>query len=120
MLKSFKELKVWQKAYQLTLDIYNVSKNFPNEEKFGLTSQIRRAAVSIPSNISEGYGRRTTPDYIRSLYIAYGSNCELETQALLSIDLNYIDSEKQNVLLGKISEVERILKALIKSLESKK
>jgi len=120
MLKNFKELKVWQKAYQLCLDIYRVSKKFPNEEKFGLTSQIRRAAVSIPSNTSEGYGRRTTPDYIRSLYIAYGSNCELETQTLLSGDLAYIDSEKQNVFLEKISEVERMLKALIKSLESKK
>ncbi len=120
MLKNFKELKVWQKAYQLCLDIYRVSKNFPNEEKFGLTSQIRRAAVSIPSNISEGYGRRTTPDYIRSLYIAYGSNCELETQTLLSGDLSYIDVERKDVLLEKISEVERMLKALIKSLECKK
>jgi four helix bundle protein len=119
MLKNFKELKVWQKAYQLCLDIYYISKDFPNEEKFGLTSQIRRATVSVPSNISEGYGRRTTPDYIRSLYIAYGSNCELETQTLLSADLDYIDSETQNFLLEKISEVERMLKALIKSLESK-
>ena len=119
MLKNFKELKVWQKAYQLCLDIYHISKEFPNEEKFGLTSQIRRAAVSIPSNISEGYGRRTTPDYIRTLYIAYGSNCELETQTLLSGDLAYITLEKQNSLLEKILEVERMLKALIKSLEKK-
>ena len=120
MLKNFKELKVWQKAYQLCLDIYQISKDLPNEEKFGLTSQIRRSAVSIPSNIAEGYGRRTTPDYIRSLYIAYGSNCELETQTLLSGDLAYINIEKQKTLLEKISEVERMLKALIKSLESKK
>ena len=119
MLKNFKDLKVWQKAYQLCLDVYKISKDFPSEEKFGLTSQIRRSAVSVPSNISEGYGRRTTPDYIRSLYIAYGSNCELETQALLSGDLAYINNEKQNILLEKISEVERMLKALIKSLESK-
>jgi four helix bundle protein len=119
MLKNFKELKVWQRAYQVCLDIYQISKDFPNKEKFGLTSQIRRAAVSVPSNISEGYGRRTTPDYIRSLYIAYGSNCELETQTLLSGDLAYINIENQNVLLEKISEVERMLKALIKSLESK-
>jgi four helix bundle protein len=119
MLKNFKELKVWQKAYKLCLDVYQITKDFPREEKFGLTSQIRRAAVSIPSNISEGYGRRTTPDYIRSLYIAYGSNCELETQALLSCDLDYINKDEQNTLLEKISEVERMLKALIKSLESK-
>jgi len=119
MLKNFKELKVWQKAYQLSLEVYNITKNFPSEEKFGLTSQIRRASVSIPSNIAEGYGRRTTPDYIRSLYIAYGSNCELETQALLSGDLDYINKDAQNSLLEEISEVERMLKALIKSLESK-
>ncbi len=119
MLKNFKELKVWQKAYQVCLDVYNISRNFPAEEKFGLTSQIRRSAVSVPSNISEGYGRKTTPDYIRSLYIAYGSNGELETQALLSGDLAYINNENKNILLDKISEVERMLKALIKSLESK-
>ena len=119
MLKNFKELKVWQKAYQVCLDIYLISKDFPAEEKFGLTSQIRRSAVSVPSNIAEGYGRRTTPDYIRSLYIAYGSNCELETQALLSGDLAYINNENKYKLLDKISEVERMLKALIKSLENK-
>ena len=80
---------------------------------------MRRAAVSIPSNISEGYGRKTTPDYIRSLYIAYGSNCELETQTLLSGDLAYIENDTRKKLLEKISEVERMLKALIKSLENK-
>ena len=84
MLKSFKELKVWEKAYQLCLEMYKVTNNFPGDEKFGLTSQMRRAAISIPSNIAEGYGRKTIPDYVRSLYIAYGSNCELETQTLLS------------------------------------
>jgi len=96
MLKSFKDLKVWQKVYELCLDVYNITRNFPSEEKFGLTSQIRRASVSIPSNIAEGYGRRTTPDYIRSLYIAYGSNCELETQALLLGDLAYIKIDDQD------------------------
>ena len=119
MLKNFKELKVWQKSYELCIEVYKTTKSFPNEEKFGLTSQMRRAVVSIPSNIAEGYGRRTTPDYIRSLYIAYGSNCELETQTLLSGDLAYIENEKQKTVLEKISEVERMLKALIKSLESK-
>ena len=119
MLKNFKELKVWQKAYQLCLDVYKITKDFSTEEKFGLTSQIRRAAVSIPSNIAEGYGRKTTPDYIRSLYIAYGSNCELETQAFLSGDLDYVKEDANNIILGKISEVERMLKALIKSLENK-
>ena len=119
MLKNFKELKVWQKAYELCLEIYKITKNFPSEEKFGLTAQIRRASISVPSNIAEGYGRRTTPDYIRSLYIAYGSNCELETQALLAGDLAYIKTKEQYSLLEKISEVERMLKALIKSLENR-
>ena len=80
MLKNYKELKVWQKAYELCLKIYKTTKTFPKEERYGLTSQIRRAAVSIPSNIAEGYGRRTTGEYIQALYVVYGSQCELETQ----------------------------------------
>jgi len=78
-----------------------------------------RAAVSIPSNIAEGYGRKTTPDYIRSLYISYGSTCELETQIMLSGDLGYISGEIMTKLQEDIREVERMLKALIKSLENK-
>jgi four helix bundle protein len=119
MLKNYKELKVWQKSYQLCLEIYKITKGFPKEETYSLTSQIRRAAVSIPSNIAEGYGRKTTPEYIRSLYIAYGSNCELETQILLSGDLGYIEVGKLKKLQNEIGEVERMLKALIKSLENK-
>ncbi|MEW6570586.1 MAG: four helix bundle protein [Nitrospirota bacterium] len=119
MLKNYKELKVWQKAYQLCVELYKITKNFPNEEKYGLTSQIRRAAISVPSNIAEGYGRKTTREYIQSLYIAYGSNCELETQILLSRDLGYIKDEKIEGLQKEIGEVERMLKALIKSLENK-
>jgi four helix bundle protein len=93
MLKNYKELKVWQKAYQLCITIYNITKHFPKEERYGLTSQIRRAAVSVPSNIAEGYGRKTTQEYMQSLYIAYGSHCELETQIMLSKDLCYIKTE---------------------------
>jgi len=92
MLKNYKELKVWQRSYQLCLEIYKITKRFPNGERYGLTSQIRRAAVSVPSNIAEGYGRKTTQEYIRFLYIAYGSNCEMETQILLSGDLDYIET----------------------------
>jgi len=119
MLKNYKELKVWQKSYQLCLAIYKATKTFPKNEGFGLTSQIRRAALSIPSNIAEGYGRKTTPDYLRSLYIAYGSTCELETQILLSGDLGYLNKESLSELHRDIGEVERMLKALIKSLENK-
>ena len=114
---SFKDLIVWQKSYRLVLEIYKVTKDFPKPEIYGLVQQMRRSAVSIPSNIAEGYGRKTTLDYIRMLYISYGSVCELETQVLLAGDLNFI---KQNDLdkVGKdIAEIERMLKALIKSLE---
>jgi four helix bundle protein len=92
MLKNYKELKVWQKSYQLSLEFYKITAEFPIEEKYGLTSQIRRAVVSVPSNIAEGYGRKTTTDYIKYLYIAYGSLCELETQIFLSSDLDLIES----------------------------
>ena len=91
MLRSFKDLKVWEKSYNLCLKAYKITSAFPKDERFGLTSQIRRSAVSIPSNIAEGYGRKTTVDYVRMLYIAYGSTCELETQVLLAGDLGFID-----------------------------
>ena len=80
---------------------------------------MRRSALSIPSNVAEGYGRKTTPEYVRSLYIAYGSTCELETQLLLSGDPGYLDKESLSGLQRDIREVERMMKALIKSLENK-
>jgi len=89
-LKSYRELIVWQKAYLLVLEIYRITKEYPKSETFGLAQQMRRAAVSIPSNIAEGYGRKHKTDYHRFLSIAYGSLSELETQYLLSIDLGYI------------------------------
>ena len=119
MLKNYKELKVWQKSYDLCLIIYRITAKFPNEEKYGLTSQIRRSVVSIPSNIAEGYGRKTTMDYVRMLYIAYGSVCELETQVLLAGDLDLIEQGELATLNKDIREIERMLKALIKSLENK-
>jgi four helix bundle protein len=119
MLKNYKELKVWQKSYGLCLEIYRITAKFPKEERYGLTSQIRRSIVSIPSNIAEGYGRKTTKDYIRMLYISYGSVCELETQILLAGDLDLIEKGEWGTLNKDIAEIERMLKALIKSLESK-
>jgi len=73
MLKSYKDIKIWQKSYRLCLKIYKAIQKFPKNEVYGLTSQMRRAALSIPSNVAEGYGRKSTRDYIRFLYIAYGS-----------------------------------------------
>ena len=119
MLKKYKDLTVWQKSYELCLKIYRITAEFPNEERYGLTSQIRRAAVSIPSSIAEGYGRKTTVGYIRMLYISYGSVCELETQILLAGDLGYIEKGELGIARKDVAEIERMLKALITSLENK-
>jgi four helix bundle protein len=119
MLRNYKDLNAWQKSYELCLKIYRITAKFPNEERYGLTSQIRRSAVSIVSNIAEGYGRKTTVDYIRMLYISYGSVCELETQILLEGDLGFIEKGELGTIKKDIAEIERMLKALIKSLENK-
>ena len=119
MLKNYKDLKVWQKSYELCLEIYRITSEFPKEERYGLSSQIKRSVVSIPSNIAEGYGIRTTLDYVRMLYISYGSVCELETQILLAGDLGLIENGELFTLKKDIAEIERMLKALIKSLENK-
>ena len=118
-IKTFKDLKVWQKSYSLVLEVYKSTKHFPSEEKFGLKSQIRRAAVALPSNIAEGYARRYLKQYVHFLCIAYGSGAELETQLLLAKDLGYLKDEKLKDLINKYYEVERMLSALIKSLEKK-
>ena len=119
ILKNYRELKVWQKSYELCLETYRITAKFPKEERYGLTSQMRRAAVSIPSNVAEGYGRKTTLDYVRMLYISYGSVCELETQVLLAGDLDLIEKGELGTLQKDIAEIERMLKALIKSLENR-
>jgi len=110
-LKSFKELIVWQKAYRLVLEIYKATKDFPKYEIYGLAQQMRRAAVSIPSNIAEGYGRRHKSEYHHFLSIAYGSLSELETQYLLSIDLGHTKQNKMLELL--LKEVGSMLYRMI-------
>ncbi len=106
-LQSFKELIVWQKAYRLVLEIYKITKDFPKTEIYGLVQQMRKAAISIPSNIAEGYGRRHKTEYHQFLSIAYGSLAELETQYLLSIDLGYI--RQSGVLEALLKEVGGML-----------
>ena len=101
------------------MKVYRITAKFPSAEKYGLTSQIRRSAVSIPSNIAEGYSRKTTTDYVRFLYISYGSTCELETQIYLAGDLNLIDKVELDPLKQSIAEIERMMAKLIKSLENK-
>lgn len=118
--KTYKDLIAWQKAYSLCLETYALTKRFPNEEKYGLVSQLNRCAVSIPSNIAEGYTRKSTADYIRFLYMSYSSLAELETQLLLSKDLNFINKENFKTIIKSQNEVQRIMMGLIKSLKQKK
>jgi four helix bundle protein len=106
-LKSFKELIVWQKAYKLVLEIYKFTNNFPKSETYGLVQQVQRAAISIPSNIAEGYGRKHKVDYHRFLSIAYSSLLELETQYMLSIDLGY--AKQSRTFEGLLKEIGGML-----------
>ena len=116
-VKNYQELIAWQRAMDLVEEVYTASRDFPREEIYALTSQIRRAAVSIPSNIAEGQGRRTTADFLRHLSIAYGSLCELETQILTAQRLRYLVQEKVENILRRAGEVGRILNGLMASLE---
>ena len=105
--KSFKDLVVWQKDYKLVLEIYKITRDFPKSENYGLSQQMRKAAVSIPSNIAEGYGRIHKAEYKQFLSVAYGSLSELETQYLLSIDLKYIS--KSEIVEKLLKEVGSML-----------
>ena len=116
-VKSYQELIAWQKAMDLVEDVYRASKSFPKEETYALTSQIRRAAVSVPSNIAEGQGRRTTSDFLRHLSIAYGSLCEVETQILIAHRLGYIDQDTTRKLLSGSAEIGRLINGLLASLK---
>lgn len=120
MLRTFKDLKVWQKSYSLCVRVYMLSKCLPQDERFELSSQLRRAAVSIPSNIAEGYNRRTRKDYLRFLSMASGSLGELETQLLLSKDLGLCGEGEVAPVIDATAEVERMLRALIRSLDERR
>jgi len=119
MLRNFKDLLVWQKSYALALEVYRATASFPNHEVYGLTAQIRRAAVSIPSNIAEGYSRGHRVEYVRFASVAYGSLAELETQLMLARDLGYLQQTGYEALANEYSELERMLSALIRSLKNK-
>jgi four helix bundle protein len=117
-LKDFRELKVWGKAHQLTLDVYRSTAGFPKEELYGLTSQIRRAAASIPANIAEGCGRGGNVEFARFLQIAMGSASELEYHLLLSRDLKILDPTQHRQLDLQVVEVKRILSSLIQKIKA--
>lgn len=119
-LKSYRELIVWQKAMDLVESIYRTTKAYPREEIYGLTSQTRRSAVSVPSNIAEGQGRRTTNEFLKFLAIASGSLCELDTQILIAKRLQYIDANAADSILRLASEVGRLVSGLARSLRKKR
>lgn len=115
---NYKELIVWRKSIDLVTDIYAVTNIFPKEEMYGLTSQIRRSSISIPSNIAEGHSRRSTNDYVQFLKIARGSCAELETQLIISKNLDYLNLEKFQILIEKASEISKMLNAVITKLQT--
>jgi four helix bundle protein len=115
-MRDFRELKVWEKAHALTLDVYRTTAEFPKNEMYGLTSQVRRAAGSIGANIAEGGGKNSRPDFARFLRIGLGSASELEYHLLLLRDLGYLESEKYRRLSGEVVEVKKMLTGFIQYL----
>jgi len=118
-VKSYRELIAWQKAMDLAVQVYELTKTFPREEIYGLTSQLRRAAVSVPSNIAEGQGRRTTKEFQRFLGYAYGSLQEIETQIMLAARLGYVRDEQESQLLEQWAEVGKLINGLSNALRRK-
>lgn len=117
-MQDFRKLKVWEKAHRLTLDVYRITKRFPREEIYTLTSQMRRAAISIGANIAEGTCRRGDADFARFLQIAFGSASELEYECLLANDLRLLEPTDHSDLSGEVQEVKRMLAALIQKLRA--
>lgn len=122
-ITSFTQLKVWQKSHQLTLDIYKTCKDFPKEEAYGLTSQIKRAALSITSNIAEGFGRRSLKEKVQFYFTSKGSLTELQNQLLLAKDLHYINKQKFKKIANNSVEIAKMLNSMIsktKKMKTKK
>ena len=117
--KTYRDLELWQKSMDLVVEVYKISKLFPRDEQFGLTSQIRRAITSVPSNIAEGQGRQSAAELIRFLYISRGSLTEAETQLLIALRLDYITRDLVKPVWGLMQEVGRLLNGLIRSFEQK-
>jgi four helix bundle protein len=111
-IKSYKDLLVWQNGIQLVKEVYLLTQQFPGEEKFGLVSQMRRAAVSVPSNIAEGQARRSTAEFTQFLSVAQGSLAELETQLIVSIELRFCSQDGTSELLGAIHRLQKMLHSL--------
>lgn len=117
-MKDFRQLKVWEKSHQLALAVYKETKKFPKEELYGLTSQIRRASMSIPTNIAEGCGRNTDKDFARFIQISMGSASETEYQLILARDLEFLPIDTYEKLHNDVEEIKRMLASLLKTLRA--
>lgn len=117
MIQTYRDLDVWNRAMDLVEQVYELTKSFPSEEKFGLVSQMRRAAVSVPSNIAEGHGRKHTGDYVHHLSMARGSLAELETQLLLVVRLRIVDTSQTDPIWHLAQRIGQMLNRLIASLQ---
>ena|SRR5215510_2020609 len=115
-IKSYRDLETWQKAIELVEEVYEETRSFPKEEIYGLVSQMRRAAVSVASNIAEGQGRDSTNEFLRHLSIDYGSLCELQTQMIISHRLSYFNQQTYERLEGASASVARLINGLANSL----
>ena len=118
-VRHYSDLVAWQKAMDLVVRVYEVTEKFPPRERFGLTNQLRRAVVSVPSNIAEGQGRHATRDFLRCLSIAYGSLQEVETQLIIARRLGYLEEEFRGSLFDLTGEVARLINGLMNSLSRK-
>ena len=114
-IRSHRDLDVWKKSVDLVTDIYEITKYFPKEEIYSLTNQIRRSAISIPSNIAEGASRNHTKEFVQFLYISLGSCSELETQLLISFKINYLSKEKLDLFLDRLFDLRRMVLGLIRA-----
>src|SRR5271165_612430 len=119
-MKDFRDLDVWSKAHQATLDIYRATSDFPKEELYGLTSQMRRSCASIPANIAEGCGRRGNGEFHKFLQIAMGSASELEYHLLLSHDLGFIEVKRFQTLTSQVQEIKKMLASLIRRVDAER
>lgn len=119
-VRAYYDLDVWKKAVDLVVAIYELSASFPREEMFGLTSQVRRSAVSVPSNVAEGHSRKSTAEFLRHISIAQGSLSELETQLVICERLGYLKSDRREGLLRSSAEIGRMLNGLQAALASKR
>ncbi len=115
-IRSFRNLELWKLGKEIVLDVYRVTGEFPKEEMYGLVSQMRRAAISIPSNVAEGFNRKHNPEYRQLLYVALGSCAELETQTEVAHDLSFLSRDDRDGLLEKLDHESRMLRNLIKRL----